>query len=138
MAPHPLKVGMQLIDWPSQIRAELHEPINGCDSSGSAGSLRSNPHGLFSPPVLRVTFHCISAPRLLLGSAIGASEGLCVIRAVEGRQWVRAGEAVGCGEAAVRGDDGDNWWEEEEDKLDVLRVADNLPVDTDTNDFTRV
>ena len=42
MTAHSQEVGLQLIDWPSQIRAELHEPINVCDSSGPAGLLRLN------------------------------------------------------------------------------------------------
>lgn len=41
---------VQRIDWPSQIRAELHEPINGSDSSGPAGNLRSNRSARFRPP----------------------------------------------------------------------------------------
>lgn len=52
------EVSLQCIDWPSRIRAELHEPINGCDSSGPAGNLTSN-HS-FSPPLPSPPAFCIS------------------------------------------------------------------------------
>lgn len=42
MATQSQEASLQHIDWLSQIRAELHEPINGSDSSGPAGNLRSN------------------------------------------------------------------------------------------------
>lgn len=42
MAADSQEVSLQPIDLPSQIRAELHEPIKGFDSSGPAGNLRSN------------------------------------------------------------------------------------------------
>lgn len=41
MAVCSQEAGLQRIDWPSQIRAELHEPINGSDSSRPVGNLRS-------------------------------------------------------------------------------------------------
>lgn len=41
MAVRSQEAGLQRIDWPSQIGAELHEPINGSDSSGPVGNLRS-------------------------------------------------------------------------------------------------
>lgn len=49
MAAQSQEVSVQLIDWPSQIRAELHEPINGSDTSGPAGNLRSNYIACFHP-----------------------------------------------------------------------------------------
>lgn len=52
MAAQSQEVSLQRIDWPSQIRAELHEPINGSDSSGPVGNLRSNHIACFHPPVL--------------------------------------------------------------------------------------
>lgn len=42
MAAESQEARLQPIDWLSQIRAVLHEPINGSDSSGPAGNLRSN------------------------------------------------------------------------------------------------
>lgn len=50
MAAHSQEVSLQRIDWPSQIRAELHEPINVSDSSGPAGESEIEPHRSFSPP----------------------------------------------------------------------------------------
>lgn len=50
MAAQSQEVGLQSIDWPSRIRAELHEPINGSDSSGAAGNLRSNHIASFHLP----------------------------------------------------------------------------------------
>ena len=50
MAAQSQEASLQCIDWPSQIRAELHEPINGSDSSGPAGNLRSNHIACFHPP----------------------------------------------------------------------------------------
>lgn len=38
MAARSQEAELQRIDWPSRIRAELHEPINGSDSSGPAGA----------------------------------------------------------------------------------------------------
>lgn len=50
MAAQSQEASLQRIDWPSQIRAELHEPINGSDSSGRVGNLRSNHIACFRPP----------------------------------------------------------------------------------------
>lgn len=50
MAAQSQEVSLQSIDWPSRIRAELHEPINGCDSSGPAGESEIEPQCEFSPP----------------------------------------------------------------------------------------
>lgn len=62
MAAQSQEVSLQRIDWPSQIRAELHEPINGSDSSGPAGNLRSNHSACFHPLVLHFTVS-LSPPR---------------------------------------------------------------------------
>lgn len=51
MAAQSQDVSLQPIDWPSQIRAELHEPINGSDSSGPVGESEIEQHRLFSPLV---------------------------------------------------------------------------------------
>lgn len=51
MAAQSQEASLQRIDWPSQIRAELHEPINGSDSSGRVGNLRSNHIACFRPPI---------------------------------------------------------------------------------------
>lgn len=70
MAAQSQEASLQRIDWPSQIRAELHEPINVSDSSGRVGNLRSN-HiacfrlpsrsafpGVFTPFSAPVALHC--------------------------------------------------------------------------------
>jgi len=76
MATSSQEASLQDIDWPSPIRAELHEPINGSDSSGPAGNLRSNPHRLLSHPVLHfpvsLFLFAFSAPRFCC--IIGGSE----------------------------------------------------------------
>lgn len=50
MAAHSQEAGLRPIDWTRQIRAELHEPINGCDSSGAGGgkNLLSNRNACFA------------------------------------------------------------------------------------------
>lgn len=68
MAAQSQEVSLQRIDWPSQIRAELHEPINGSDSSGPAGNLRSNHSACFHPLVLHFTVS-LSPPRFFFSAS---------------------------------------------------------------------
>lgn len=81
MAAQSQEVSLQRIDWPSQIRAELHEPINGSDSSGPAGNLRSNRFACFHPPFcIPSVFILFSFPSLpLLRSIVNGPEIVVVM-----------------------------------------------------------